>query len=64
MSKVISFRLSEKEYHALDAEAESIPSRPAEHVKYWWLERENALQDMFDRGYNQCKRDYGIVIKK
>jgi len=64
MSKVVSFRLAEKEWNALKAEADSIPSRPAEHVKYWWLNREEALQDMFDTGYGQCKRDHGIITKK
>jgi hypothetical protein len=64
MSKVVSFRLSEKDWRALEDEAKSIPSSPGEHVKYWWLERENALQDMYDSGYNQCKRDNGIVTKK
>ena len=64
MSKVISFRLSDKEWQALKTEADSIPSRPAEHVKYWWLNREEALQDMYDTGYNQCKHDYGIAANK
>jgi len=39
------------------------PSR-WEHVKYWWLNREEALHDMFDSGYAQCKRDYRIVTNK
>jgi hypothetical protein len=64
MSKVVSYRLSEKDWKILKEEADSIPSSPGEHAKFWWLERNNSLRDSFDSGYEQCKRDYGMAPKK
>ena len=57
MTKTISFRVSDKEYRTLKEEADSIPSSLSAHMKYWIMIRNEALEESYQQGLRDAKKD-------
>jgi len=56
MTKVISFRVSDKQHQDLMEEAASIPRTLSKHMKDWILNRNEILQDEYNHGVEACKK--------